>query len=153
MGRRRIRAAEVTRRTQPTESAQWGSYGLFTTEEPSMGPARIYSRPSACMLWLLTWCFGGTYNSGSRCVSDSFACCWDSLGCLNQSWYEGFCLVWLYLALSSSVFVSWITIFSFFLKRNEEGVDLVEREGGEELGGVEGGETWDVLCERRICFQ
>lgn len=146
MGRRRIRAAEVTRRTQPTESAQWGSYGLFTTEEPSMGPARIYSRPSACMLCLLTWCFGGTYNSGSRCVSDSFACSWDAfppirLSCLAQ--YEDFCLV-----LTVSYFAMFgcrLLEVNSFMKGNERewisgrgevGTELEEGERRETVVGI-----------------
>lgn len=44
------------------------------------------------MLWLLASCFCGTPNSGSRCVSDSFACCWDSFylsGLPCPDWISG----------------------------------------------------------------
>lgn len=38
-----------------------------------MRPASVCSKFFVCVPWLLNWCFCGAPNSGSRCVSDSFA--------------------------------------------------------------------------------
>lgn len=44
------------------------------------------------MLWLLTWCFLGTPNSGSGCDSDTFVCSW-VFSPVAQLSCEGFHLV------------------------------------------------------------
>jgi hypothetical protein len=47
------------------------------TESASTGPTWVCARSSTYMLWQLAWCFCGTPNSGSRCVSDAYAWSWD----------------------------------------------------------------------------
>lgn len=43
----------------------------------------------------------------------------------------------------------------FLLMKDRKGVDPEGKEGGEELGGAEEGETiiWVYLCEKKIYFQ
>lgn len=49
-------------------------------------------------------------NSGSGCVSDFFACLWDSLfllDCLIKPWYELFCFILLYFVWTCFVAITW----------------------------------------------
>jgi len=78
-------------------------------------------------------------NSGTGCISDSFACSWDFLppmGCLVQSGYEGFCLVLFYLILTNLVAVS-----CPFLKKMHGGGWIWRRGELGRLERVEGGNT------------
>lgn len=118
--------------TWPTESTKEGSYGLTET-------AWVCIRPSAYKLWLLAWCFYGTPNSGSRGISDSFACSWNSfppigLPCTVSIWRVFPCLIVPCLV----VFSCCLQEACSFLKGNGGGgADLGEEEVEGELEGME----------------
>lgn len=90
-----------TRRTWPTHSTRQGSYGQAENEAASTGPSWVCIRPSVPMLELFPWWLCGTLNSGSRCMSDCFACSWDYFPTNAPSCPASiFCLVLPYLVLS-----------------------------------------------------
>lgn len=70
----RVRGVRDTGRTRPMESTKQGSWGFTETEVAIVESMWIFTRSSAYILWLLVLCFGGTPDSGSEGISDSFAC-------------------------------------------------------------------------------
>lgn len=90
---------------------------------------KTIKRTSSYMLGLLAWCFCQTPNCGHRYVLDFFLPVLETLflplGCLVYPWFEGFCLVFLYLVLLCFVVVSWRT--ALFLKGNRGKADSGER--------------------------
>ena len=79
------------------------------------------------MLWLLA-CFGRTPNSWNGCISDSFACSWDPFSPTGLPHPVLMCPVWL------------ITLGGLVCSGGA-GMDMGERGGGGELGGVKGTES------------
>lgn len=71
---------EDTRRIWPTKPTKQDSHGLTETEVASTGLAHVCTKsPCICAMALSYHCgFEETSNSGSGCVSNSFACSWDS---------------------------------------------------------------------------
>lgn len=74
-------------------------------------------------------------------MSDYFVCSWESFTSIElpcQAQCEGFCLVFFHL-----VCCDWLLSLGclFFFEGKQMRVDLREREGGRELGGVAGRET------------
>ena len=96
---------EDTKRKDPTESPKQGSLRL--TETASTGPSWVYTTSSAHKLWLSSGCFCGISHSGSRYVSDSFACSWDSLSS-NQLALSGF-------DMRAFAFSYFILVFSYWV--------------------------------------
>lgn len=146
-----FKKVEDTRKTWSTKFTKQGSWHELTeAEKASMGPAWVYT-----MLWLLRWCFCGSPNSGSGCVSDSLSSLevlFLPFGCLIQPQYESFHLILLDLILSCLM-----SLKSLFISEEERGgMDLAEREGRMELEGGRGRKgncDWDILYERRIYIQ
>lgn len=114
-------------------------------KQQAWGLLGFYTKSSACLLWLLSWCFCRTLNSGSSCASDSFACSWDSvppMGCLDRKSFavSHYCIL---------ISLDWLQSpgrLSFLEKEHRK-----SRSGGKGtynrvLRGVKGGETGqDVL--------
>lgn len=68
----------------------------MTHQMASKGPAWVCIR-FVYILWLLAWCSCETPKSGSRCISDSFTCPWDTfppvgLPCPASIWGVSLCL-------------------------------------------------------------
>jgi hypothetical protein len=62
----------VRRKTKAFESSKQGSHGFTETETKSIEHAKICTRSSVSMLWLLVQCFCETPNNMSRSISESF---------------------------------------------------------------------------------
>lgn len=112
----------------------------------SIRPTLVCSMSSACMLWPLSYCFCGTPNSGSVCISDSFACWWDSFPpvgmlCPVSVWGISSCLI-----VSSFLVYGCFLLefFIFFLTGNGGGVDRGKRGGN--------GGSWDEWKERKLVW-
>ena len=80
-------------------STKHSSHGLTETKTASIGPARVCTRCSVWMFWVLAWC--------SWCGSCKWKTVWTVfgnvfllLGCLVHYLHDGFCLDLLYLVLS-----------------------------------------------------
>ena len=94
-----------TRRTWLIESTKHSSHGLTETETASIGPARVCTRSSVWMLWLLAWSsWWGSYEW--KTVWPAFGNVFLLLGCLFHHLYDGFCLVLLYLVISCLTLLS-----------------------------------------------
>lgn len=122
------------------ESTKQGSQGLTETETTVVEPAWVYARSSACMLWALDWCLGGSSYNGSVGIADSFVFFWDpfpgaGLPCPVLMWGGG-CLVLLYLIVTFCVPL--MSLESLFCYGQVQGqVHLGKRRFGG--GEVEGG--------------
>lgn len=57
--------------TEPTSRANMGSQRLKREDQP------LHESSSGLLLWRLTWKGCVIPNSGTGCISDSFACSWD----------------------------------------------------------------------------
>lgn len=88
-------------------------------------------------LWPSAWCSCKTLNSGSKCISDSFACFGSispliRLPCPASIWRLLAGLTVLCFVLSDCQLLE----SGSFLKRNGGEADLGQRNGGENLGGM-----------------
>lgn len=90
------------------------------------------------MLWLSTWCFGGTPNCKSGYTYDSFTCSWNSFphvrwSCPSAVWLLLLCLIVVCFIVCGCCLLD---LCSFLMWAGER-VDLGKRGGGGTLEGVE----------------
>lgn len=144
--------------TLPKASTKQGSQRFTVTEAATMEPAWICTMSSACMLWL-TWFYGGegvapNSESGvSLTLLPALRTLFLLLSCIVQPWYEGLCLVLLYLVMLCLVNITGKpVVFVLFWKEMKEKQIWGKQCGGEELVGEkwEGGWSQDVWYEKTI---
>lgn len=108
------------------------------------------------MVWLLEWCFSGTPNRGSRCISDSFVCSSDSfplvgLACQVSVWVILPCVTVCVFALFCCCCCCIVEVCSF-LKMKLKGSGFGGIWGSRRNEG-RGNCGHDVSCKRNIYFQ
>lgn len=117
-----------------------------------MGSMRVCTKSPAYMLWPIAWCFCGTSNSRSGCVSHSFVWFWDSFCCVALSSLDMKLFV-LLIVFCFGVF-GYHLFKAFFFLKGEGWVDPGRREMERRaLGGVEKERTncgWNVLYEKSV---
>lgn len=59
------------------ESTKQGSEWLIGTKAAVTEAAWVYAKPSACMVWLLAWCFVGILTVDLRMSLSFFVLSWD----------------------------------------------------------------------------
>lgn len=77
-----FQGSRIIQPTKSTKQDSMGSQRLKANKESVW----VYTRSSAHMLWLLTWDFCETPDSGNQYMSDFFVCSWNSNAPITLSW-------------------------------------------------------------------